>query len=121
MGNVMNQVVAAAGETSGLVDATFDVAAGRLVIHWHDDVPPRVQAVLDEAADAPFEVVVEPARSSRGALQAEVRRLRAGHPGKDGPPGGVGERGEHRAERVASASVPDVRGSGGHGLRAAVR
>ena len=81
MGNVMNQVVAAAGETSGLVDATFDVDAGRLVIHWHDEIPPRVQAVLDRAADAPFEVVVEPARFSRGDLQAEVRRLRAEHPG----------------------------------------
>jgi hypothetical protein len=80
MGNLMNQVVAAAGEPSGLVDATFDVDAGRLVIHWHDHVPPRVQAVLDRARDAPFEVVVEPARFSRGALQAEVRRLRAEHP-----------------------------------------
>src|SRR5918998_63807 len=29
------------------------------------------------------------------------------------------ERGEHRAERVASGSVPGVRGSGGHGLTAA--
>jgi hypothetical protein len=81
MRDVVDQVVAAAGETSGLVDATFDVDPGRLVVHWHDDVPPGVRAVLEGAADARFEVVVEPARFSRGDLQAEARRLGAEHPG----------------------------------------
>jgi hypothetical protein len=81
MVGVMQQVLVAAGDGSGLVDANLDVDARKLIVYWHGDVPEQVQAVLDTSAEEPFEVVVTPARFSRAALTAEGRRLRSEHPG----------------------------------------
>ena len=52
-----------------------------LVVRWFGDLPTEVGAVIDEYADAPFDIRVEPTRYRPGDLRAEAQRLLAEHSG----------------------------------------
>jgi hypothetical protein len=62
----------------GVVDAR-DRAV--LVIHWFGEPPAEVSALIDEYADAPFDIRVESTRFRPGDLRSEARRLLEAHPG----------------------------------------
>jgi hypothetical protein len=61
----------------GVVDAT-DRAA--LVVRWFGEPPVEVRALLDEYADAPFDIRLESTRFRPGDLRSEARRLLEAHP-----------------------------------------
>ncbi|WP_222195621.1 hypothetical protein [Modestobacter italicus] len=82
MSDVVQRVFVAAGERipdSG--GPGIDWEQQRVVIRWHGELPSEVQAVVDAAADEPFEVVVVPIRFRPGDLLAEAHRLLEAHPG----------------------------------------
>ena len=82
MSDVVQRVFAAAGERipdSG--GPEIDRDRERVVIRWHGELPPEVQAVVDACAHEPFEVVVVPSRFRPGDLRVEAHRLLEVHPG----------------------------------------
>jgi hypothetical protein len=62
----------------GVVDAR-DRAL--LVVHWYGEPPVEVSALIEEYADAPFDIRVESTRFRPGDLTTEARRLLEAHPG----------------------------------------
>ncbi|SFF21902.1 hypothetical protein SAMN05216574_11033 [Blastococcus tunisiensis] len=52
-----------------------------LVVRWFGDPPAELLALVDEYADAPFDVRVEPTTFRPGDLADEARRLLQDHPG----------------------------------------
>ncbi len=71
---------ALAGESPdfGVIDARDRSV---LVVRWFGKPPAAVSALIDEYADAPFEVRVEPTRFRPGDLRAEAQRLIEEHSG----------------------------------------
>lgn len=51
----------------------------RVVVRWHGRPPAGLQALLDEYADVPFDVVLDPTQYPTGELRAEVERLVRDH------------------------------------------
>jgi hypothetical protein len=52
-----------------------------LVVRWFGEPPPAVGALVEEYADAPFDIRVQPTRFRPGDLRAEAQRLIEQHPG----------------------------------------
>lgn len=52
-----------------------------LVVRWFGEPPAEVRVLIEEYADAPFAIRVEPTSYRPGDLRAEARRLLEAHPG----------------------------------------
>ncbi|WP_346618599.1 hypothetical protein [Blastococcus montanus] len=50
-----------------------------VVVRWHGRPPAALQELLDEYADAPFDVVLQPTEYPTGELRAEAQRLVRDH------------------------------------------
>ncbi|MGY2080570.1 hypothetical protein [Modestobacter sp. SYSU DS0657] len=76
----IDRVRAAAGDCPDFGDVEISSDRTRLTVRWYGELPPAVQAVVDDPGDAGVEVVVEQTRFRPGELQAEAQRLITDHP-----------------------------------------
>jgi hypothetical protein len=69
------------GDSPDLGTSSVEDGYSRVVVRWHGDLPTDLLALVEQYADAPFEVRVEQTRFRQGALLEEARRLVEQHPG----------------------------------------
>ena len=74
-------VRAAAGNSPDFGGPEISSDGKQVVVRWYGDVPPAVQDVIDDYADAGVPVVVESTRFRPADLQAEANRLLQAHSG----------------------------------------
>jgi hypothetical protein len=77
----IDAVRAAAGNSPDFGGPEISSDGDRVVVRWYGDVPPAVQDVIDDYADAGVQVVVESTRFRPADLQAEANRLLQAHSG----------------------------------------
>lgn len=76
-----NRLHALAGDSPDLGTSSVEDGHARVVVRWYGDPPAEVLALVEEYADAPFEIRVERTAFRNGELVAEAGRLVREHPG----------------------------------------